>query len=60
MDAPSLSAANICPIAPSVLSDSIQIKRNRYAVPHADMCEAAVNCLSFREPGEYLWTYIFF
>ncbi len=56
----SLSAASIYPIAPSVLSDSIQIKRSRLAVPHVDMCETAVNCSSFWELGGYLWTYIFF
>ena len=53
-------AAEIYPIAPSVLGDSIQIKRSRLAVPHVDMCETAVNCSSFRDLGEYLWTYIFF
>ena len=56
----SLSAANIYAIASSVLSDSIQIKRSRLAVPHVDMCETAENFSSFRELGEYLWTYIFF
>ncbi len=55
-----LSVVSICPIAPGTLSDSIQAKRNIHAVLHADMSDVAMNCWSFRESGEYLWTYISF
>ncbi len=55
-----LSVVSICPIALGTLSDIIQDNRNRHAVLISDMSDVAMNCLSFRESGEYQWTYISF